>query len=446
MSPGSWSALLFALCGGCAPIRRDVKIVDYPEGTRHVDRVVEGSHRYHAAADITDDNLVITLTQVEICEDADVPILRRKRMTSKTEIPSLLGIQGEWLSGAGGLILGGLMAVNPERACSQTSQDGSSDMTDPQTCVVLGWSLVGLGAVLTTIAIVDSIRVSDEEQDLGTHEGEYTASRRDCHAGPVSDTAVELRLGTEAIHRGKTSQSGEVAFSMFDVEGGALPSPEHPASIAIGGDVAPVAVTEQQYQVLVRNLRDNPHSRLAARDLELARSACDAQVDGAARLQVKPDSADTELAAAQGAWQHAKLACGAQWSPDHQQRLDAVQKAIADNRIAAALLALKSGQLDRLVEVLGDDPVAARRFRDDPDLVQPLRSMVGEPTRRALLARGGDRAEAQRQLCRARSVFVRIWGQQAWDQLKVGVASNVSELGGGAPANIVRIMDAVRCD
>jgi hypothetical protein len=438
--------MVFALCGGCVSIRSNVRIIDYPEGTRHVDRVVEGSRVYHAAAEIDDDNLVVRLTRVETCEEADVPLLRRKRVTSKTEVPSLLGIHAEWAAGVSGLGLGGLTLLNPERACSQSAQDGTSSMTDPQTCVALGWSLVALGAVLTTIAIVDSIRVTDEEQDLGTHEGEYVASTRACHAGPVVDTAVELRLGGAATsRRGQTSRLGEVAFSMFDVEGDALPSRGRPVNIAIGSEVVPVELTDQQYQVLVRNLRNNPHSRLAARDIELARSACDAQVDDASHLQVKPDSGDTEIAAARDAWQHAKLACGAQWSTGHQQRLDAVQKVITDNRIGAALLALRNGELDRLDAVLSDDPAAAEQFRDDPDLLQPLRKMVGEPAR-ALVSTGRGHPEVERRLCRARSLFVRLRGEQAWDQLKIEVARNISELGAGPPSNIVRIMDAVRCD
>lgn len=446
MSPAIRVAMVFALCSGCVPIRSDVRIVDYPEGTRHVDRVVQGSRVYRATAEIDDDNLVVQLTQVETCEQADVPLLRRKRITSKTEVPSLLGIHAEWAAGVGSLGLGGLTLLNPERACSQSAQDGTSSTTDPQTCVAVGWSLVGLGAVLTTIAIVDSVRATEEEQDLGTHEGEYVASTRACHAGPVIDTAVALQLGgPEASRPGKTSRLGEVAFSMFDVEADALPSPEHPASVAISGEVVPVKVTDPQHQALVRNLRDNPHSQLAARDLELARSACDTQVDGAARLPVKPDSGDAEITAARDAWQHAKLACGAQWSPDHQQRLDAVQKAITDNRIGAALLALSSGDLDRLDDMFADDPAAAARFRDDPDLLQALRKMVGEPAR-ALVSSGGGHADVEHRLCRARSLFVRLRGQQAWDELKVQVAKNISDLGGGAPSNIVRVMDAARCD
>lgn len=259
MSPAIRIAMAFALCGGCTSIRSDVRIVDYPEGMRHVDRVVKGSRVYRAAAEIDDDNLIVKLTRVETCEEADVPLLRRKRVTSKTEVPSLLGIRAEWAAGVGGLGLGGLTLLNPDRTCSQTAQDGTSSTTDPQACIALGWSLVGLGTVLTTIAIVDSIRLTDEEQDLGIREGEYVASTRACHAGPVIDTAVELQLGgTAASRRGQTSRLGEVAFSMFDVDGGALPSPGHPASIAIGGEVVPVEVTDQQHQALVRNLRDNP--------------------------------------------------------------------------------------------------------------------------------------------------------------------------------------------
>ena len=203
MSPAIRVAMVFALCGGCVPIRSNVRIVDYPEGTRHVDRVVEGSRIYRATAEIDDDNLVVKLTRIETCEEADIPLLRRKRITSKTEVPSLLGIRAEWTAGVGSLGLGGLTLLNPERACSQT-QDETSSTTDPQTCVALGWSLVGLGAVLTTIAIVDSVRAADEEQDLGTHEGEYIASTRACHAGPAIDTAVELRLGGAAASRPDT--------------------------------------------------------------------------------------------------------------------------------------------------------------------------------------------------------------------------------------------------
>jgi hypothetical protein len=37
VSPAIRVAMVFALYGGCVSIRSDVRIVDYPEGTRHVD-------------------------------------------------------------------------------------------------------------------------------------------------------------------------------------------------------------------------------------------------------------------------------------------------------------------------------------------------------------------------------------------------------------------------
>jgi hypothetical protein len=434
------------VCGGCVSIKRDVKLVDYPEGARHVDRVVGGSRQYHASAEIADDNLIIKLSKLEICEEADVPIVRRKRLITKTEVPSLFGIQAEWLAAAGGVVFGGGMLARPETACSSTSQDGTATTTDPQSCVALGWALVGVGALVTTIAIVDSIRVADEEQDLGTHDGEYTASRRDCHAGPVARTAVELRLGErDARLSGTTTPLGEAAFSMVDVDERELPSPSTPASVVIAGEAVPVPITEQQHHILSSNLLGNPHSRIARSASEIAQKNCDKAVGDAGRVQIKPDTGDAIVADSQDVWRRARAGCAEHWTADHQAKSDIAGSAILDNRIGAVLVALNAGDLDRVEDLLEHSPDVVTRLRQDPDVLPPLRRAVGEPTRALMLTKRND-TEIQHRLCRARQTFVRIRGSSDWDQFKVEVARNVSELGGGTPSTIVRLMDATRCE
>ena len=446
MSLNRWVVAVLMVCSSCVSIKRDVKLVDYTEGTQHVDRVVGGSRQYHASAEITDDNLVVKLSKVEICEEADVPVVRRKRLTTKTEVPSLFGIQGEWLTAGGGVVLGGAMLARPETACSSTSQDGTTTTTDPQSCIALGWTLVGIGALVATIAIIDSIRVADEEQDLGTHEGEYTASRRDCHAGPVAGAAVELHLGErDASLSGTTTPLGEVAFSMVDVDEPALPSPSTPASIAIAGEAIPVPITEQQHRVLSSNLLGNPHSRIARSASQIAQKNCDNAVGDAERVQIKPDTADARVAELQDIWRRARADCAARWTAEHQAKYDIAGSAILENRIGAVLVALNAGDLDRVEDLLEHSPDVVARLREDPDVLQPLRRAVGEPTRALVLTKRND-AEIQHRLCRARQTFVKIRGSSDWDQLKVEVAKNISELGGGAQANIVRLMDAARCE
>lgn len=438
--------LVVAMAVGCAPIKSEVSVVEYPEGTRHMKRAVKGSRTYDAEVQVDGTNLVITLASKEMCEEADVPIVRRKRVTTKTEIPGKFGIAGEYLAGGAGIVLGGLIVANPERACTSTDGSGNTTMNDPQDCVTLGWGIVAAGAIVVGIAAIDSIRVADEEVDLGTREGAYEAEARECHAGPVGDKNVELQLGKgELALQGKTSEGGEVTFALLDAWDDILPTPGTPGKLIVGDETVQLSITDKQSKDLATALYDNLHSRVARDASEETQKRCDAAVAAAQQQPVRADSADVAVADARESWQRAKAKCGLLWNADDQSRRDAAEKAIGENRVGAVVLALNAGNLDRVDELLNADKGLAALLHDDPGVIQLLRKIVGEPTR-AMTAGGKDVADSQRRLCRARRLFVTIRGAEKWNQFKLEVAQNVSELGGGVPSNIVRLMDAAPCD
>jgi hypothetical protein len=431
-----------AMCAGCATLKTETRIVEYPGGTRHVKRVVPGSQTYEAALQVRDVDLFLTLSTRTLCEEAEVPLVRRKRITTRTSTNS--SILGEYWLGASGVALGGIVITNPQRVCSSAGTAGSE--TDPEDCTALGWTLVAAGAAVIGVAVIDSLRAIDREEDLGTHEGEHQPARRPCHAGPLAGRAVELRSGDGSFRaRSMTSAAGEVSFSMLDAGEDALPSPYQPGEVRIGDTAVPLAITASQHRELTTHLYEDPRSRLARASAERVRQRCDDAVDEADRLQVRADSDDDAVDDALDAWRRAKARCDAQWSPAHQAKRDAAHRAITDNRVSAILVALTTDAFDRAEAVLAKHADAATRLRDDAGALQPLRKLVGELAR-ALASRRGPLDEAQRRLCRARRIFTSVRGKDQWDRFKLDVAKNISELEGGVPSNLVRLMDAARCE
>jgi hypothetical protein len=437
---------LFAIHAGCVSFTSDTRIVEYPAGTRHIDRVVEGSRAYTAAAEIDGTDLVVTVTKQDRCELAEVPLVRRVRTTTKTEVPSAIGLRGEVLAAATGLVLGGVMIVEPDRTCASTSDDGTRSTVDPATCTAAGWGLVLLGAAIATVAIFDAAGGRDEHEELGIHEGAYERSERACHAGPAADAVVALRLGDHLLELpGQTSEAGVATFSLVDAWSEVLPFPDKPAMLVIGGAVSPVSITIDQHHMLFSNLRASPATRLA-RDLAAAGQArCDQLVNDADQLEIRPDFGEAAMRDARAAWQHARGACAALWTPHHNARHAAAEQAITDSQIDAVVIALTAGDLDRVDQMLDAHPEMIPQLRDDPDTLSLLRKIVGEPTRALAISTAG-RSEAGQRLCHARRVFVAIRGRDLWNELKQEVAQNVSELRNAPRSTIVRLMDAARCD
>lgn len=232
---------------------------------------------------------------------------------------------------------------------------------------------------------------------------------------------------------------------MLDAWDELLPSEDAPAKILIGDNVVSVAVTNQQRRELAASLLDNPRSRLARDRAEGAQKSCDAAVANAQKIEIKADSDDAAVGESRDVWDRAKVTCTALWSAEDQLKRDAAEKTISENRIGAIVVALNAGDLDRVEDLLAKNPAITTLVRDDAGIVQLLRKTVGEPAR-ALVSAGRNIAGVQRRLCRARQVFVKIRGEDKWDQFKVEVAKNIGELGGGVPSNIVRLMDAARCE
>jgi hypothetical protein len=119
-----------ALCVGCATLKTETRIVEYPEGTRHVKRVVPGSRTYEAALQVRGVDLLLTLSTQTICEEAEVPLVRRKRITTRTSTNS--AILGEYWLGATGVALGGIIITYPQRVCTSPGTAGGE--TDPEDC------------------------------------------------------------------------------------------------------------------------------------------------------------------------------------------------------------------------------------------------------------------------------------------------------------------------
>lgn len=435
----SSAALLWS--AGCAPIKTDIKFVDVPIETKHVSRAIEGSRTFAANARIDGAHLVIALTSEETCEVAEVPIIRRRRVVTRTEAQSGF-ILGEYTIGIGGLVLGGLALNDPDRACSAAGQ-GGEPTTDREDCVTLGWGLVALGAAVIGLAALDTLRTTDFEQDLGAQEGPHETTRKTCHAGPVAGREVELRIG-DAAHRGTTSAAGEVSFSMTDAREEDLPSPAAPALLQLDGESVTVAVKLRQHSDLATHLLDVPTSRVARDRAEVELRSCDQAVAAAVGHAIRPDTDEAAITEAELQWVRAKQQCGAQWTPAHTAKRDVVQDAILTNRSAALAAALTTKDLDQIEAITSAHPELARRLRGEAATHDLLRLLVATHTRDAFEKRNPERENGHR-LCRARRIFVGLQGQDSWDQAKHAIAQNVSEMTGGNPTHIARLMDAARC-
>lgn len=435
---------LVVVLGGCMSYTRDIRVVEYPAGTRHVDRAVAGSRSYHASAAIEGAELMVTLSQAERCEVADVPLVRRVRVTAKTQVPSPIGLRGEFLAGALAAVLGGAMIADPGRACASNDSDGAASGVDPATCSASGWGIVLVGAAITSLAIVDAARGSDEQEPLDVVEGAYERSEQACHNGPADGVAVELRLGDHLVDLpGKTSPQGVVSFSMIETPSNLLPSPEAPAQLAVGGEVIMLDVSYAQRGTLFRNLLASRSSRVVADLADSAQARCDRDVDRARHGAIALD--DTTIHEALERWQEAQTTCAARWTPDHQRERETSERAILDNRIDTVIAALTANQLDLVDHVLAEYPRVASALLGRPEVIALLRKLVGEPAR-AIAARGAAAPDARDRLCRAHRIVVAIGTEITWTKIESQIAQNISELAGTPPATIVRKLETARCE
>ena len=435
---------MLALLAGCVAYTRDTRIVEFPAGTRHIDRIVDGSRSYHASAEIEGTDLVVTLAKVERCEVADVPLVRRVRITTKTEVPSPIGLSGELIAGIVGTVVGVAAIADPTQACTSNRSDGTASTVDPATCTTAGWGLVGVGASLLVLGVVDTVRGSDEQEPLDVVEGPYERSEQVCHDGPAAHTTVELQLGEHRLDlTGKTAADGVVRFSLLDAPSDLLPSPDAPAQLAVGRAVLALDVRHDQRGALFTHLLASPGSRVVADLADDAQGRCDRDVARARQPVIAWD--DANIREARARWQRAQATCLARWTADHQRDRDASEHAILDNRVDTVVAALTANDLDRVDDVLAVHPETIAGLRDRSDVVMLLRRLVGEPTR-AVAAAATASADARERLCRARHIFVAIRGEPAWRELQQQIAQNVSELDGTPRATIVRKMDAARCD
>ncbi len=424
---------------GCAQIASNVRIVEIPEGSQHVSRTVKDSRDYAAQLQIRGTTIAFAITTHERCEEADVPIVRKIRITDRHEVQKSVGITSELLIGAAGVVLGGLLVANPERGCRS---DGTSEMTDPQTCVALGWAVVAAGGVGVGIGLVDTIRLADSKVDLGTQEGPYEAKTTTCHEGPLARMDVVLQLGGGAfVARKQTSANGEVEFDLLDAPEHAIPTKAQPGELRVATDVLPLAITEDQASLLSGALYDAPGSRVARDAADGRKLRCDGRLDRAEKLLVRADTNDADVETAREAWRDAKSKCADDWTVDHQRRRDVGEVAIVENRVAAVLLALTTSNLERVDELVEEQLLP--HLRGDAGVRLQLERLVIEPTQ--ALVKGKAEDAIQHRLCRARQTFLKIRGAKHWADLKAKLAQSMFELRGLAKQSTERLMDAAPC-
>ncbi len=193
------SALAFM---GCAPMSVGAPVVtDVPRGS-------EERARPNGATDaaITRDGMAI---EVQLSDHCDVQRFDRFERTTIREHHNDAP-QNDWYAGIGGALIGGAGALAVAEPSRMTPSDGSRSATEVRGG---GFALIGLGAALLAVPVIDYVRAHREaEHKVERVEEPGPLVRRDTRCGPPpGGTEVLARYpGSRTLSLGRTDARGTI--------------------------------------------------------------------------------------------------------------------------------------------------------------------------------------------------------------------------------------------
>jgi len=185
------------------------------------------------ACSLADSTVSCTVTSVTTCTPLTERVYRRFSDTEREINGSLLvqdsrkehtarssTLVGEWIAGiAGGLSAvggGALLALNP-KVCTSDNPYPANGNAASQTCKGTsgtGGLLLGLGAALLVVPVVDSFRSIDTSQDLGRTTAIERGQSKECDRGPARGAKATVALFNGTTAQGQADDHGTIAFTL----------------------------------------------------------------------------------------------------------------------------------------------------------------------------------------------------------------------------------------
>ncbi|MFO0580042.1 MAG: hypothetical protein U1A78_39215 [Polyangia bacterium] len=295
--------------------------------TERSESVVDGSRRYQAATTVDGTALKIGLSQEELCETRETPILHRHAHIERVASPSPLAYI---LPGIGLLGLGAAVAFGGDYVSLAAGLG-----PQPPIAYQIAGGLVGTGGLsLVVIGAVHGLRAVDSHKDLGLVAGTPVSRRFSCNAGPVRALPVALRLGQGNEVASVSDDLGAVRLSFADTPIQDVPRLGNRVSIRIKKALFNLDLPDADVEQLRRTLEEDPTTR-ASKDLLTQRQAECARLTGIAEaVAIDGNSAEELETEARTAWENARSECRDLWTPETQGKYSTALQQIAKNAAA----------------------------------------------------------------------------------------------------------------
>lgn len=210
--------LLLATPSGCA----EIKLGPPKTTTRVLGRTTEEVPRNTAYIVVRETEPKLSLSVGRACDQIEIATVRqvtsRERTNAKPSTDWWLGVTGALTAGIGVWTVADAKNVAPN---DTTGREYNS--LGPGGAEALGYSAIGVGGAMLTVAIVDAIRASGSDTKVGKPTQERTVKRRGvCSGNPawtnasVSLRSVSLRAAEE-FPLGKTNMRGRLTVPIDDV-------------------------------------------------------------------------------------------------------------------------------------------------------------------------------------------------------------------------------------
>lgn len=290
---------------------------------------VEGEPGIHPL--VKQDGAVVVIRAVKNCNVRETDVVERKTTrTRENETPTI-----DWIVGAAGIVAAGVgvgFMVDAGHVYPNDMTSRTYNPTGPDKARLYGIGLIGAGAALMAVPIVDATRASGTVEDTGTVEKSRGLVQRDipCHDAVHVNATVSGLVGDKEYKLGTTNDHGIARIDLDQALPAGLRMTDEKLALSVGGfgvgmaDLAPVfgARAERAWKGLDTDLCKTPTDG----------SSCDRVVEFLRQFPRGPhsDEARQLLAAAKDriiafrdddAWQGIPVkACAAAREPDDIDR------------------------------------------------------------------------------------------------------------------------------
>jgi hypothetical protein len=324
------TGMLIAMAAGvgCARISSTPTYTETLIDRESSTRTVADSRRYTVRSKLGDQAVDVVIRSEETCRTKVTPIYRKEAHITRTAAieqpfsPAAMSVYG--------LVLGSAGIYSYATADTRGVVGGTNDELTPDEYRTSGIILGATGAVLLGIALVDAIRLVDEDKVIGEVAGEPEVTEEACHAKPVTNAVVVAKVGRlDFAARGTTDANGSVRLDLHELPEDAFARPDLGLTLDVDGETVQLAIAAEPTRTLRAALEADATSRVV-RDREAkARASCAERVREVAEVTIDADSSLWAVERAEADWRSARSACGSAWEPAHEQAQQAFAARVA---------------------------------------------------------------------------------------------------------------------